>query len=446
MALGASSQDLGAVDAQIAVRPPLSRRGSIQEELYGPGACLHCSTLRPPSASTVTSDASMTEVHFQWIDGQLTPLKDGPVNDTESSAQAHLHTEDAEVLCGSCNETAHSENHAHDLTAANLAKLGDKARRLMRKDTSRSTAKSLSPKSTKSNKSNGSNTSKASSSWKAIGHVMRAVQAFQRPLRQCHHAHRGRYECQYCFEDLDVGHLAVLVGADGLRSCEHLYHQECCAAMQERANKHGVSCKPRCPSCRKAFTSFVKLPDPISETEMWFDALDFTKCGKVHKNDIMDHLMAVLPVKTALRDTLAPAPERINLASCRALIDRLKTMSSEDIVLKGSKTKRRQPPALPNIQKQTDWFTFWDIYEDGALNRWGATRALMKSLRGYDKLLMRAAIDDVWPEVIVSCGDDEMASIGKEGIFKPNSGLLDRATRKVQAAQHWKLLKELTPM
>merc|ERR1712139_45442 len=173
-------------------------------------------------------------------------------------------------------------------------------------------------------------------------------------------------------------------------------------------NKHGVSCKPRCPSCRKAFTSFVKLPDPISETEMWFDALDFTKCGKVHKNDIMDHLMAVMPVKTALRDTLAPAPQKINLSSCQALIDRLKTHAT--------KTRRTRPPTVPDIEKQSEWFNFWDIHEDGVLNRASATRALMKSLK-FDKLLLRAAIDDVWLEEVtrrseeVTSGKDVVESV-----------------------------------
>jgi hypothetical protein len=196
--------------------------------------------------------------------------------------------------------------------------------------------------------------------------------------------------------------------------------------------------------------SFVNLPDPATSPQMWFDALDFAKCGKVDKNDVMDHLMAVLPVKTALRDTLAPAPQKINLPSCLALLERLK----------GSweKTRRQPPPVSPPIEQQSEWFNFWDIYEDGRLDRHCATRALMKTFdKKYDKLLLRAAIDDVWPEFVASCHaqqdgeeDDQDTSkeftLTKDQMFELHTGLVARVLRKVQASFHWKLLREFNPV
>jgi hypothetical protein len=171
---------------------------------------------------------------------------------------------------------------------------------------------------------------------------------------------------------------------------------------------------------------------------MWFEALDFTQCGKVSKDNVMDHLMAVLQVKTALRDSLAPAPAKINLASCKVLIERLNGSSN--------KTRRRPAPVSPDIEKNpSEWFAFWDIYEDGMLNRWGATRALMKTFTKYDKLLLRAAIDDVWPEIVASGSEAEKDSVTMDHIFKPNTGLVDSVLRKVQAAFHWKLLREFNP-
>jgi len=294
----------------------------------------------------------------------------------------------------------------------------------------------LSEKSAKTTRSDGSNLSIKSFGMKAMGLVTQAVQRFQRPLRKSTHAHRGRYECQYCFEDLDTNAVAVLVGRSGIRSCQHLLHQDCCAALQERAKKNGIKCKARCPGCTKLFESVVNLPDPLTETEAWFEALDFAGRGKVDKDDIMDHLMAVMPVKTALRDTLAPAPQKINLSSCQALIDRLK--------IHATKTRRTRPPTLPDIENQSEWFNFWDIHEDGVLNRAQATRALMKSLK-FDKLLLRAAIDDVWLEE-VTVGKDVVESASKDDLFRLNGGLVARVLKNVQAAQKRKVWQELTPM
>lgn len=406
--------------------------------------------LKPPSSSSPKSDSS-----------NLAPPRDGPAAESETWTEV--------PLCEECDATTSNgaSETLSDLTAANVAMLGtdpdiehDSARkkvspkkRILSKLFNSSAGKStqscdspLSEKSAKTTKSDGSNLSNLSNKsfgMKAMGQVMRAVQRFQRPLRQSTHAHRGRYECQYCFEDLDTSAVAVLVGRSGIRSCQHLLHQDCCTALQERAKKNGMKSKARCPCCTKSFESVVNLPDPLTETEAWFEALDFEGRGKVEKNDIMDHLMAVMPVKTALRDTLAPAPQKINLSSCQALIDRLKTHAT--------KTRRTRPPTLPDIEKQSEWFNFWDIHEDGVLNRASATRALMKSLK-FDKLLLRAAIDDVWLEEMtrrseeVTSGKDVVESVSKDDLFRLNGGLVARVLKHVQAAQKRKVWQELTPM
>jgi hypothetical protein len=403
----------------------------------------------------------MVEVRFEWINGQLTPLKDGPVTDLETLTETKFSDKQAASVSRPVAPEGCKDIVAQGLTAANLARLGtdpdveggaakkkisplkkrvlQSAREVLhRESTGKSSDSPMSTKSTKTAKSDGSN--KSTFSMKMIGNVVRAVKAFQRPLRKSgHHAHRGRYECQYCFEDLDASSCAVLLDKSGTRSCQHILHRDCCAALQDQAKKHGVACKPRCPSCSKAFASVVHLPNPVTQTDMWFEALDFRKCGKISKDDVMDHLMAVLPVKTDLRATLAPAPQKINLPSCKALIDRLKDKEQSKL------TRRRPPPATPDIQKPSDWFNFWDIHEDGVLDRAGATRALVKTLK-FDKLLLRAAIDEVWPEVVTRDGEDDVISLSKDEMFQPNTGLVDRTIRKAQAAQHWKLLRELNPM
>lgn len=447
MALGASKDIDRPEDRQITGRatlePPVPEilRPSIQEEPHGTGA-IDDHTLRPPSARSATSDGgcSTTSVHFKMVNGQLTPLDNG---------REHVATTD---------------NDVQNLTAANLAKLesktsselsnpdDDDAKKKKKKNKkkanrfkSSSTAKSdasCTPKSSKSVKSTRSNLSDGSVvsglSFKALGHVVRAIHAFRKPLRHGHHAHTGRYECQYCFEDLGSRPVALLMGNSSKRSCGHLFHQDCCAQMQEQANKKGASRRPRCPCCNVAFSSCVNLPDPETETDMWFDALDYTKCGKVNKDDVMDHLMAVLEVKTALRDSLAPGPSKINLPSCKALIERLNGSSN--------KNRRRAPPVSPDVEKNpSEWFAFWDIYEDGMLNRLGATRALMKTYTKYDKLLLRAAIDDVWPAVVASGSEADKESVTKDDIFHPITGLLAQAKKKYQAAFHWRLLREFNP-
>lgn len=447
MALGARKPE----DSQIKECLPTVVSPGTDQNLSMQGVVAH-ETLRPPSARSVTSDGgcSTRSAHFKLVNGQLTPLIDG---------RAGVATEKV-CSSGDCNC-----NDVQNLTAANLAKLESKSStelcypcddgteekkkkkgRKAKRYRSSSTAKSGSPKSTKSAKSVKSTKSNLSDgsvvsgkSFKTMFNVVRAVHALQRPLRhEGRHAHRGRYECQYCFDDLASRPVALLMGASKERSCNHLYHQDCCAAMQERANKQGASRRARCPCCSKAFVSYVNLPDPETETEKWFNALDYKQCGKVDREDVMDHLMAVLQVKTALRASLAPPNSRLNLPSCKALIDRLNGSSN--------KSRRRTPPVSPDVEKNpSEWFTFWDIYEDGMLNRCGATRALMKTFRKYDKLLLRAAIDDVWPEVVASGSEAEKELITKDHIFEPNSGLIRRVLIKVQAAFHWKLLREMTP-
>merc|ERR1712100_639512 len=131
---------------------------------------------------------------------------------------------------GPLGEECSASETLSDLTAANVAMLGtdpdiehDSARkkvspkkRILSKLFNSSAGKStqscdspLSEKSAKTTKSDGSNLSNKSFGMKAMGQVMLAVQRFQRPLRQSTHAHRGRYECQYCFEDLDTSAVAV---------------------------------------------------------------------------------------------------------------------------------------------------------------------------------------------------------------------------------------------
>jgi len=474
MALGASKKSHEPEDQRITGSLPLvvpvtaNQCSSIQEDLNEREAVVD-HTLRPPSTRPATSDGgsstrSTRSVHFKLVNGHLLPLKDRLVKESES-------------LTEMCRECADAPCDVCDLTAANLAKLESKtssefgkpdfgrsrkkqkspkkARRFKSGSSgkshhskSASEGKSVSPKSAKSAKSVKSTKSSLSDgsvvsgvSFKAIGRVMQAIHAFQRPLRQCHHAHRGRYECQYCFDDLAARPVAILMGDSDQRSCKHLYHQDCCAAMQERVNKNGAIRRARCPCCKKAFASYVNLPDPETDTEMWFNALDYTHCGKVNKNDVMDHLMAALQVKTALRDSLAPAPEKINLSSCKALIERLNGSSN--------KNRRRPPPKSPDIETHpSEWFAFWDIYEDGTLDRCQATRALMKTFTKYDKLLLRAAIDDVWPQIVASgceAENSEKESVTKDQIFQPTTGLVDKVLRKVQAAFHWKLLQEFNP-
>jgi len=361
----------------------------------------------------------MVEVQFKWVNGRLTPLKDAPAAGLET--------------LGEVKEEAVLQR----LNTENLAKLGTttpKASRSPKQLGHSNTAKSDTPKSYKSQ---GSNASNQSSKLRAVLGVIKAVAVFQRVLRKSNHAHRGRYECQYCFEDLDKGPVAFLMGTKNVRCCKHLLHQECCAALQERAQQSGVSCNARCPCCSKAFASFVSLPDPVEETEAWFSALDYSNCQKICKDDAMDHLMSVLPVKTGLRESLQPAPLKINFRSCEALIERLDRQCS--------KAKRRAPPHVPDIQNHHEWFSFWDIYEEGALSRLGATRAICKTFQKFDKFLLRAAVDAVWAEVVAAGDGDEPGSIGKDQIFQPNTGLVDNVSRKVQAAQHWKLLRELNP-
>eukprot|EP00746_Dinoflagellata_sp_MGD_P161410 gnl/MRDRNA2_/MRDRNA2_88533_c0_seq1.p1 gnl/MRDRNA2_/MRDRNA2_88533_c0~~gnl/MRDRNA2_/MRDRNA2_88533_c0_seq1.p1 ORF type:complete len:645 (+),score=113.00 gnl/MRDRNA2_/MRDRNA2_88533_c0_seq1:69-1937(+) len=481
-ALGsASKENLEPAEPRITVSPapqlPISnRRPSIQEELYGPGATLEHAgaiaeqglNLRPSSARS-DSACSATSVHFEWINGQLTPMKDEEVTDAEKHAKAELREETAKET-DDCKVV-------HRVTAERLAQLGTEIKGIAKKhlqeeepSTNRNdgtgnrnkgkkkssiynSTESSGGETTKSAKSNRSEKSDRSTgsvrstrSLKVMSLAVKALQAFQRPLRKGgRHAHRGRYECQYCFEDLEARPVAVLVKGSR-RCCNHLYHRDCAAAIQERSNKCGVSCKARCPSCKNSFESIVNLPDPAKDPAMWFNALDFAKNGKVNKDDVMDHLMAVLPVKTALRETLAPVPQKLNLPSCQALLERLQ----------GSweKTRRRQPPQPPDIEKQSEWFTFWDIYEDGMLDRKDATRALLKSLdKKYDRLMLRAAIDEVWPEVVASFIDEETEPesvtaeflLTRDQMFEPNKGLVARVMRKAQASFHWKLLREFNP-
>merc|ERR1719265_979354 len=175
--------------------------------------------LKPPSSSSPKSDSS-----------NLAPPRDGPAAESETWTEV--------PLCEECDATTSNgaSETLSDLTAANVAMLGtdpdiehDSARkkvspkkRILSKLFNSSAGKStqscdspLSEKSAKTTKSDGSNLSNLSNKsfgMKAMGQVMRAVQRFQRPLRQSTHAHRGRYECQYCFEDLDTSAVAVLVG------------------------------------------------------------------------------------------------------------------------------------------------------------------------------------------------------------------------------------------
>jgi len=216
------------------------------------------------------------------------------------------------------------------------------------------------------------------------------------------------------------------------RACKHLLHAACCASLEARARAKGT--QPACPCCSEQFGAYVAIPDPKENPQKWFDALDVRKCGKIAKEEAMDALMAVLPIKTAAREQLAPGCERVNLACCKAVIEHFQQRESS--------IKRRQPVPVPKIEDHCNWFSFWDVQDTGLLTKQEVTRALMKTIRNHDPKLLRPAIDDVWLQKV----GDEDDTVGWDRLFDPIAGIVPCTLKKVQAASHWKLLHDMTPM
>lgn len=244
------------------------------------------------------------------------------------------------------------------------------------------------------------------------------------------HVFEEHAECSVCFEALCDAPSAVFVltttARDGKstsrkRSCAHFFHLRCARCLQSKKFT-------ACPVCRAHFDDVLPVPDPATDPERWFEAVDANGDGRLSPNEVLEVLRAQIPcdwraierhltrrssgdAKKSLFDRWDPDGdgfiEKKELIAPGGLLEYVirkfpKRNVDDDESSDGvcsfanatnaaastshlnheswtSFSSREDPPELAKFP--SEWFAFWDTNASGSLDKEEVTRALVKTSR-----------------------------------------------------------------
>ena len=194
-------------------------------------------------------------------------------------------------------------------------------------------------------------------------------------------------ECPLCFFELHLFPVAIL-RYQSKRSCPHYLHSICANSYKARLEVRNN--RVACPVCYKRFTEVKALPDLLEDPRLWFQLCDTDLTGSLDKKEVLEGLLAVMPVERArLEKSIngswdqwdASGDGNIELAEFIDPKTGLKAflVKNYNIFRKASlaNSEVKAIPSLDNDPKK--WFEYWDYNRSGTLERIELARALIKT-------------------------------------------------------------------
>ena len=194
-------------------------------------------------------------------------------------------------------------------------------------------------------------------------------------------------ECAICFFELHLFPAAIL-RYQSKRSCEHYFHSACALEFKLRHEKNHD--RVGCPICHKRFTEVKALPDLLEDPRMWFQLCDTDLTGSLDKKEVLEGLLAVLPVERerlskSINDSWSDWDStQDGSIELKEFIDPKKGLKKFLIknynVFKKSTNSGAAGQTVPSLDLDPrQWFDSWDYNKSGTLERIELARALIKT-------------------------------------------------------------------
>ncbi len=194
-------------------------------------------------------------------------------------------------------------------------------------------------------------------------------------------------ECPLCFFKLHLFPVAVL-RFQSKRACTHYLHSFC--ANMYKGNQETKNERIGCPICLKRFTEVKTLPDLLQDPRLWFQLCDTDLTGSLDRDELMEGLVAVLPVE---RERLEKAVAEYwsfwdtsgdGYIGFQEFIDAKSGLKSFLInnfnIFKLNNEADKLGDAIPPLDsKPREWFDYWDQNKNGTIDRVELSRALIKT-------------------------------------------------------------------
>jgi Ca2+-binding EF-hand superfamily protein len=216
-------------------------------------------------------------------------------------------------------------------------------------------------------------------------------------------------ECSICYEPFYEKPCAMLLNAEGRRTCPHYFHADCIAQWAE-TNR-------RCPMCNSSFTQPRLMVSPLENPAEWFRMIDVDGNGVLSASEITEALKLVLNLDYT----------RIEAESA-ALFRRWDSDGNHGIDLNEfiggvlPYLRRHYPGAVPEEPPDIranprSWFEYWDEDHSGALAKEEVIRALIKTFHIHEVPELRA-LSDVVSAVWCIFDDDGSGEIDEEEFLR----------------------------
>lgn len=194
-------------------------------------------------------------------------------------------------------------------------------------------------------------------------------------------------ECAVCFFELHLFPAAIL-RYQSKRICSHYFHSSC--AIDYKARREAYHERVGCPICHKRFSEVKPLPDILEDPRMWFQLCDTDLTGSLDKKEVLEGLLAVLPVERArlnksINDSWSDwDASGDGSVEMKEFIDPVKGLRKFLLkncnVFRKSSTANAQLRSVPSLDLEPrKWFDYWDYNKSGTFERTELARALIKT-------------------------------------------------------------------
>eukprot|EP01068_Selenidium_serpulae_P007378 Selendium_serpulae@DN4691_c0_g1_i2.p1 len=171
-------------------------------------------------------------------------------------------------------------------------------------------------------------------------------------------------ECPICFEPLCTSGVGGYLRR-GKRSCAHFVHLECGKLLLTKPQK-------ACPMCRMEFEVLAPMPDPLSQTQQWFQFIDVDGDGKLAKNEVVWALSALFNADPESIDkgiaemwTRWDADGNGTVELSELTMGQFQQMPQLLNLIRGH---RRPRIPIPHFRDGQHWFYYWDENRNGSLD------------------------------------------------------------------------------